>query len=746
MSKTSIAILRLLGAFTVEVNAAGSVSVAVRSKKARALLAYLAMKPDGRASREELATLLWGDTPDAQARHSLRQCLVSLRQDTHHLAPDLLLVGRETIELRANGLAVDAREFISLATSSDPDGLGRAAKLWRGAFLADLALDIEEFDAWRAREQDRLADAAARVFERLCASADVAGNGECAIAAAERLVALDPTREDRQRVALKILARHRGRDAALDRARQLTNLLRSELAVSPGAATRALVDDIRNGAVGPATQSSPPLAPETAAMDGGSEAALVSTTAIIASAPAAAPADEPTGIVAIPALAVHRHRWRAPAVLAAIGAIAIGGAAAFWLATGPAQTLVAAKPSTRPGLASAVVLPFSVEGPRDAQDQAFAQLLAHDLTAHLARYDLRMISHRTADLYRDRADVAKIGAELGVPYAIVGRVQRSAGGVRAEVQLIEAATRVTLWSDQVQREPGEPATLADEVARGFARPVLINIASAEARRLRRDPDRPVEVSDLLLRARVVEMRGHLRENVSQALRLYEEALQRAPQNLAAMHGVARMTLTSAMNFIDLDTPPSIPRAEKLLNEVLARSPNSAPAHFTLGLLQKYRRQFEASLQSFQRSLELNPSFLPARAQMGVVLSRMGQPQKGLDLIQETMRLATPNDPSMGFWCLFAGEVELELGHEEAALQWMLRANMLMPRAPLVQAWLAGVYTVMGDGPNAAKYVAELKKMAPGVTQRFVARASEPVRPNAGYSSRLLQGLRLALAG
>src|SRR5260370_22626085 len=156
MSKTSIAILRLLGAFTVEVNAACSVSVAVRSKKARALLAYLAMKPDGRASREELATLLWGDTPDAQARHSLRQCLVSLRQDTHHLAPDLLLVGRETIELRANGLAVDAREFISLATSSDPDGLGRAAKLWRGAFLADLALDIEEFDVWRAPEKDRL--------------------------------------------------------------------------------------------------------------------------------------------------------------------------------------------------------------------------------------------------------------------------------------------------------------------------------------------------------------------------------------------------------------------------------------------------------------------------------------------------------------------------------------------------------------------------------------------------------------
>ena len=98
--------LRLLGAFAVEVNAGRPIAVALRSKKARALLAYLAMKPDWRASREELATLLWGDTPDAQARHSLRQCLMSLRQDLH-LAPDLIDLGRDTIELRPQALSVD---------------------------------------------------------------------------------------------------------------------------------------------------------------------------------------------------------------------------------------------------------------------------------------------------------------------------------------------------------------------------------------------------------------------------------------------------------------------------------------------------------------------------------------------------------------------------------------------------------------------------------------------------------------
>src|SRR5262249_57473919 len=81
----------------------------------------------------------------------------------------------------------------------------------------------------------------------VCGSADANGDGERASAAAERLVALEPTREDRQRTALMLFARYKGREAALSRARQFTDLLRSELGVSPEAATRTLIDAIKRG-------------------------------------------------------------------------------------------------------------------------------------------------------------------------------------------------------------------------------------------------------------------------------------------------------------------------------------------------------------------------------------------------------------------------------------------------------------------------------------------------------------------
>jgi len=165
MSKLSHVTLRVLGTFAIEANVGRPVAISIRSRKARALLAYLAMKPDYRARREELATLFWGDNPDSLARHSLRQCLISLRQDLC-LASEILSVDREAIGLRAQFVSVDARAFMSLARSAAPDGLAQAAELWRGAFLPDLALDVEEFDSWHRQEADRLSAVAAGYSRR----------------------------------------------------------------------------------------------------------------------------------------------------------------------------------------------------------------------------------------------------------------------------------------------------------------------------------------------------------------------------------------------------------------------------------------------------------------------------------------------------------------------------------------------------------------------------------------------------
>ena len=69
----------------------------LHSAKALALLAYLTLEADTPHSRAKLAGLLWGESPDAQARHSLRQILYSLRRALGNLIKDCLVLEEETV-------------------------------------------------------------------------------------------------------------------------------------------------------------------------------------------------------------------------------------------------------------------------------------------------------------------------------------------------------------------------------------------------------------------------------------------------------------------------------------------------------------------------------------------------------------------------------------------------------------------------------------------------------------------------
>ena len=747
MSKLSHVTLRLLGGFAIEANVGRPIAISVRSRKARALLAYLAMKPDDRARREELATLFWGDNPDALARHSLRQCLISLRQDLC-LASEILIVDREAIGLRTQFLSVDARRFMSLARSAAPDELAQAAELWRGAFLPDLALDIEEFGTWHRHEAERLATAAAAVFEALCRNADANGDGERAMAAAERLVALEPTREDRQRTALMLFARHEGREAALSRAKRLTDLLSSDLGVSPQAATRALIDAIKRGDFEPAhapvlgrlavqSVAKPAGLPETAP----TALAPSETKASPVSIPIVLPAEQALRKTA-PANPPFWRRWPLAAACAIIAFLAMGTIVAL----GVAPKLWSPQTDLQRSQAL-VVLPFAVDNSGQPDDPAFARVLTHNLIGYLSRFDkLRVISEQTSDFYRDRRmDVAHLMTDLGAQYAIVGRVQGTDSALRIDFQLVDTATRTNLWSDHLQRERSDPTLVADEAARGIARVLAVEIGRVGALRMHAKPSSELTLSELVARGYLALRRGTIRENLTDAMTSFDEALRRDPHYQPALLAVARVHIIAAANFIDLDFSPDLGKAEQLVNEALAKSPNSISALYSLALLQKYRRQYHAAIRSLQRCLELNPSFLPAQGQIGNLLTRIGQPQKGLEQILQTIRVATPNDPTTGDWYLFAAEAELELGHDRAALDWALRANAFMPGSPLVQAWLASIYTTIGDKPNAAKYVAALTKMAPDRTRLFMNRPMEGTNNVIGRRGpRILDGLRLAL--
>jgi tetratricopeptide (TPR) repeat protein len=352
-----------------------------------------------------------------------------------------------------------------------------------------------------------------------------------------------------------------------------------------------------------------------------------------------------------------------------------------------------------------------------------------------------VISEPTSEYYGHRQIDANL-ADLGVQYVIVGHVQGSDSDLKVDFQLVDTATRVNVWSNNLSRQRGDQTLIADEAARGIARAMAIEIDRRTAIAMRTKPSSELTVGQLVGRGYLALARGVTHENLSDAMTSFNEALRRNPRYVPALLAVARVQIIAVTNFIDLSRAPDLKATEQVLNEVLDKFPNSISALYSLAVLQKHRRQYDASMRTLQRCLEINPSFLPAQGQIGDILVRTGQAQKGLQQILETIRAATPNDPTTGYWYLFAAEAELELGHDQAALDWALRADIFMPGSPLVQAWLASIYASAGDKPNAARHVAILTKLAPDRTRQLLNPPPDDTRPGA---PRILQGLRVALS-
>lgn len=237
--------ISLLGAPTVVLD---DVPIQVDTRKAVALLAYLAMSP-GPQSREVLAALLWPENDGSSARAALRRTLSALNRA---LAGHALHIDRAAVCLLDTvDVQVDVTQFrrlVSRAGSNevDVDQLAEAVALARGDFMAGFALrDSAEFDDWQFFQAEGLRCELAAALDKLITAYVVRGHWDAAISQARRRLAMDPLHEPAHRTLMELYHRAGQRSAALRQYRECVRVLEQELAVPPLEETTQLYQAIK---------------------------------------------------------------------------------------------------------------------------------------------------------------------------------------------------------------------------------------------------------------------------------------------------------------------------------------------------------------------------------------------------------------------------------------------------------------------------------------------------------------------
>jgi DNA-binding SARP family transcriptional activator len=188
-------------------------SLSTRPRKL-ALLTWLALRPEQRATRDRIIGVFWGDRDEDRARNSLSDAVSHLRR----------VLGRESVRTQGTEvvladtvpLDVDAIELAAAASRGDHRSV---VSLYRGPFLDGFYVnDAPDFDDWRDRERSRIADLFAKSARPRC---DELANEELwddRRALAERWLEVEPASGD------AALALMRAIDAAGTRAAHVSAL------------------------------------------------------------------------------------------------------------------------------------------------------------------------------------------------------------------------------------------------------------------------------------------------------------------------------------------------------------------------------------------------------------------------------------------------------------------------------------------------------------------------------------------
>lgn len=156
--------------------------------KVLALLAYLSAAPGHRATRDQLADLLWSREDRAKGRQSLRQAVFTLRR---LLGNDAVQSDDEVIALATGLVEVDRDLFL---TACARDDAAAALDLHHAPFLEGVSVrGADSFEEWVAIERAALQRRCLRVGTAGITAALGAGDGRRAEALAKRLLALGET-------------------------------------------------------------------------------------------------------------------------------------------------------------------------------------------------------------------------------------------------------------------------------------------------------------------------------------------------------------------------------------------------------------------------------------------------------------------------------------------------------------------------------------------------------------------------
>jgi serine/threonine-protein kinase len=427
---------------------------------------------------------------------------------------------------------------------------------------------------------------------------------------------------------------------------------------------------------------------------------------------------------------------------------------AAWLAAGIVVTLAVAfaagsrndgrETSVPPG-PSVAVLPFTVIG-GDTSDSYFAEGMADELTATLARVPGLRVASRTAahTVHARGLPVGELGEALHVATLLEGSIRREGNQLRVSVSLIDADDGLTRWSERYQREMRDVFDVQDDITRAIVAALEIELGEGTAPVTVRHGTADLTAYDLYLRGRYF---FHQREAASlqKALVFFQEAAATDPDYPLAYSGMADIYGILPLYAPTGNTDSVIALGMSAASRAIALDSTLAEAFASRGVLGTASWHWADAASDFRRAVALRPDYATAHQWYGETLLVEGKVEEAIGSLERATQLdpvspimlasygvalgvgrrdslalavarrAVGMDTTLPVTSMMLGTVHLYGGRWAEAIQELERARSLLPGQALIEGLLGYAYARAGRRDEAIALMAAIDPESSGGT-------------------------------
>lgn len=640
--------------------------------KTFSLVAYLLLTSRGEpASRSTLRQFFWGNSDAKTAATNLRKFLWRLGDRQEDLGLELVRIERNHVELAEPLGQIDLARFQQIVSGEQSADLVTVCDLYRGDLLEGVDCEEIEPGEWLQVQRTKLREIFVTAVSARLEGKDRDADSVSVRSAARRLIEVDPYNEAGHRALMQLFAEEGEPARVREIYRGLEKRLRDDLNVDPDRATKDLYRLL--------------LPNRTPAIFG----ALDQQHRI----------EWPPRSEQLPASSAEDLGFQAAAASASSGA--------------PKISVLPPMPTARQDFSHRI-----------------AVSLIDDVTIGLCRFkSLSVVAPHTAWEMTIGGKKA-LFKTFAIDYAIESQLQHRGTELYLSVQLMKAASREIIWTEQYLFD-------FDKAARHY-RDLSIRILTTVVDRVERselakyDAEQAATPYHLYLNGQRL-LRTLDLPNVRRARRIFKAAANESRDFVPAISGLAK---TFHLEWLLLARGDSelLSEAERLARLSLEIDPDDARGFRELGVCHLYLGRFDESLEAFGEAEAKNPRYADLLMDYADALTHACEPAASLEKITAAIEL-NPLCPDSYWWAAAGANFYLQRYSE--AKNCLSRMRDGSPAYRLLAASCA----MLGDREGADEYVRRAKEIHPDF------RVSEwlafvPIRDPA-YRKHYEDSLRLA---